>query len=404
MNKIIKYTLALGFIGFLTQSCEKQADATYWEDYYTPPVPPTPEEFTPDWSDSFSNFDKWETLVNDGEGEIKLGNDPDATWTQSDNGLNVVALGGWHHRITATQVKDDFVAEIKIRINSSNADFPKAGLFVGNIGGDVPRMWLGLDNWGGTNSVYRFVPDGPEWANFGPEDFDVHQWQVLKITKVGSKLSVFINGILSHELEDDAVLKIEGNIGLSVEGADVDVAYFRVNNFYDDFMNLDAWGPKPSPASTWSTETKGLKVFARSGWHHRAVTDMVAENFIAEFKLKLHDALGTYPKAGIMIGGLGGDVPRLIYGLDNYDGSSTVVKFIQGRPDGEWHNLDVDGLNVNEWQVLRVKKEGNTLVFYKDGLEYYREQGDHILGIQGQLGIIVEGCEADYDYISYKAI
>ncbi|MEN8250707.1 MAG: hypothetical protein ABFS32_17370 [Bacteroidota bacterium] len=395
MKNILKYTLVLVFILGITQSCVKQADATYWEDYYTPPIPPVTETFTPDWSDGFNDFNRWTTLVNDGEGEVKLGNDPNSTWTKGDNGLNVIANDGWDHRLISQTVKGDFVAEIKIKLNSLNGTYPKAGLFVGSTGGEAPKTWIGLD--GGTNNVYRFVP-GPMWTNFGPDPMDVFQWHIIKVEKKGDKLTTIIDGVVYEELTNEAINNIEGDIGISVEAAQADIEYFRVNNFYDDFITLDNWGPKPTIASEWDTEGKGLKVFARQGWHHRAVGENVSENFIAEFKLKMHDALGMYPKAGIMIGELGDGEPQMLFGLDNFDGGSSIVTFIQGRG---WKNIEIEGLNVEEWNVLRVRKQDDDIIFYKDGLEFYRETLS--IGVQGKIGMLVEGCSADYEYVSYKS-
>jgi hypothetical protein len=177
----------------------------------------------------------------------------------------------------------------------------------------------------------------------------------------------------------------------------------------DNFETMDRWerlendGEDQGLASVWTPSEKGLNVVARSGWNHRAMWEQVPDNFTVEFKIKMGEVEGEFPKAGIIIGELGGDAPKMILGLDNHNNTSTIVKFIQFRPDSEWANLSVPELNVHKWQVLRLKKEGENIYIYLNGIRVYYEKGGYIANIHGRLGLFVESSVCDYEFISYKA-
>ncbi|NOX64207.1 MAG: hypothetical protein GXO85_00065 [Chlorobi bacterium] len=397
--KLLKTALVLIFVAFLAQSCQKQAEATYMENYVTA------KAFTPDWTDNFSNMDRWKRLPNDGEVQ-KLGNDPNATWTKTAVGLHVLATGGWNHRIIRINdtVNGDFEAEFKARIDSANYKYPQAGIFVGNTGNGAPKMFLVLDNYKGGSLLSLFVP-GLGWWNNGkiPAGFDVHQWQVIKVVKEGNKLSVYINGQLVHEVTDDLVLKIQGYFGLSVGGSVADFEYVSFNGAKDTFKTLDAWGPKAAPASTWTTNGNGLQVYAHKGWNHRAIlADTVPKKFTVEFKVKLQNPNSGFPEAGIFIGELGNDPPKMVLALDNYGGGSAIVQYIQGRPHKEWIDYGPPDFDVNQWQTIRLKKDSDNIYVYVGGTRISFEKGSYITNIQGHLGIWVEGCNADFEFISFK--
>ena len=395
--KILKLVLAISIVAILTQSCEDQADATYMEDYLIA------EEFTPTWKDEFPDINAWTKLDNDGD-DMKLGNDANATWEKGDNGLNVEAAGGWHHRIIRDEITGDFTVEFKIKMNSSNSEYPKAGIFVGETGGDAPKLWLSLDNNGGGHSVAKFLPGSTngDWYNFGVDGFDCYQWQVIKAVKEGNKFTVYINDAEVLTEEGDYVANIVGKFGLSVEGCNADIEYVSVNGWTDNFENFDKWEPKASPSSTWTTNNDGLHVVALGGWHHRIFKETVPANFTVEYKVKLDNPNSTYPKAGLVIGELGKDAPSFILGLDHFDAGHSIVKFIQGRPRDEWQNFGVPDLDVKKWQTIRLKRVDNAIYIYMDSERVYFEQGDYITSIQGKLGLYVEGCDADFEFISYK--
>ena len=395
--KILNYILVISFVAIFMQSCEERADATYMDDFLVA------EEFIPIWTDEFADISNWSKIENDGE-EMRLGNDPDASWEKGTFGLNVQAAGGWNHRIIRDEIVGDFTVEFKIKLNSTSSDYPKAGIFVGDIGDVAPKLWLALDNWGGGNLLVKFLPGSVnnDWHNFGVPGFDCYQWQVIKAVKEGNKFTVYINGEEVTTEEGAYVADIAGNFGLSVEGCNADIEYVSVNGWTENFENFDNWQPKAEPASTWITDNDGLHVTARSGWHHRLVRETVPTNFTVEYKVKLDNPTSAYPKAGLFIGELGDGVPNLILGLDHYDGGSTVVKFIAGRPGGEWHNFGVSGMDVKKWQTIRLKKIDNAIYIYMDGIRVYFEQGDHIENIQGKLGLFAEGCQADFQFVSFK--
>ncbi len=173
----------------------------------------------------------------------------------------------------------------------------------------------------------------------------------------------------------------------------------------DNFTTLDTWSPLEAVVetpSTWTTDDNGLHITAIGGWNHRAVKDDLPTNFTVEYKVKMGNPTGSFPKAGIIIGDLGSVVPNLILGLDHASGGSSVVKFIPGRAGGEWHNFGISGFDVTKWQTIRLKKDGDAIYIYNNGMRVYFEQGDHINNIQGKLGLFAESCDADFEFISFK--
>lgn len=395
--KILKYISLYSLLAIILMACEEEPIATHMEDYLVA------EEFEPLWTDNFSNLDSWSQLPNDGD-DMRLGNDPDAEWTATPNGLNAVASAGWHHRIIRDVVSGDYMVEFKVKLNSSSADFPKAGIFMGELGDGVPKLWLALDNYGGGSSVVKFLPGSThgDWKNFGPEGFDVNEWQVIKAVKTGNTFTVYVNGIEMLSEEGDYVNDLTGNLGLSVEGCDVDFEYIKTASWTDKFDDLTLWEPKPALSSTWTGSDSGLNVSAKSGWNHRIIRQTVSENFTTEFKVKMIEESSTFPKAGIFIGDLGGDVPKIWLALDNFNESNVIAKFIKGRPGGEWQNLGIPGMDVKKWQTIRLKKNGNAIYIFVDGIRVFFEQGEYVSNIQGNLGLSVEGCEAEFEYIAYS--
>ena len=418
MKNLIKYTLALGIAGFFTQSCEKQGEATYMDDFLVA------EEFVPDWTDNLSTMDKWETLPNDGESgafypySYSVIDNPAATITRIDVGIKYDSYDEWWDQRFVREgfdVAGDFEIEFEVRMLAGTAVWQKTGIFVGEVGGSTPKIWLSLEGPVGDAKVNIHTGDGTvrQWYNADVGNFDVYDWQVIKAVRVGNKLTIYRNGNIVDQFTDDVVLGIEGKVGISAEGISAEFKYLKVNGVVDDFSSLDNadmgnWSNlvqhdldnmKPS---VWTPSENGLNVVANSGWNHRALGDAIPENFTVEYKVKINSANSTYPKAGLMIGELGGDAPSMILGLDNNGGGSSIVKFIKDRPGGEWQNFGVSGLDVHKWQTIRIKRAGDNMYIYINGIREYYEKGDYVANMQGRLGFIVEGCDTDYEFISYK--
>lgn len=174
-------------------------------------------------TDDFSDMSIWWPLDNN----VKKA----TAWTINDVGLNVVAPDGWNHRAVAdVVVAQDFTAEIKVKWNSSSSRFPKAGLFVGDLGGDAPSLVLGLDNnvdVNNGNSIVKFIQGHPEseWYNAVPQNFDISQWHILRARRIGDSMYMYIDGVRFYFETGAHISNIHGKFGILAEGCDVDIEY-----------------------------------------------------------------------------------------------------------------------------------------------------------------------------------
>ena len=398
----------------ITQSCEKQAEPTYMEDYLKA------EDFTADWTDDFANLDRWEMLPNDGEENLypfyyQVIDVPDAKVYPEDYGIRFDAYSnGWNQRFVRDgfDVDGDFEIEFKVKIieGTGSEDWQKGGFFIGDIGDNPPELWLTLENPVDVNhgNVNRYIPGAEEeWLKMDEGQLSVFDWQVLKVIKSGNNLKIYRNDQQILDYTNDIVNNIKGKVGICADGLSCDYEYLSVNGVKDDFTNMDNWSNleevTTTPPSVWTPGEDGLTVVAQEGWNHRAMWETLPENYIVEFKIKMGEPISTFPKAGIVIGELGDSTPKMILGLDNYAGESSIVKYIQSRPGDEWQNFKIPELNVKEWQLIRLKKTEDNIFVYINGYLAYYEKGEYIANMQGRLGLIVEGCEAYYEFLSYKA-
>ena len=405
-------------LAFFMQSCEEYSDPTYMEDYTQA------GEFTPDWTDNLATMDNWETLPNDGETYApywyEITNKPGSVITRTANGINFDAYGGWWDQ---RFIRDgfeiaentDFEIEMKLHIVAGTGDavWQKGGLIIGDIGGGEPEMWLSLENPlepnnGRVNTLCAKA--GLGWHNVDEGNFSVFDWQVIKVTRTGNTLKFYRNGAEINSVTTPDIPLIKGRVGLSAEALSAEYEYLMVNGVKDDFSdldnsdmgnwsNLDQHEVTPEPPSVWTPSDEGLHVIAKQGWNHRAMGDMVSENFTVEFKVKMYNSEGLASRAGIMVGELGNGEPSMVIALDNSNGGNSMAKFLGGALG----NFGAPDLNVNNWQTIRVQKSDDNLYIYINGTRAYYQKGDAITSIYGRLGMYVEGAEAEFKFISYKA-
>lgn len=425
-NKILKSIVGVVILALFSQSCYQDVEPTRMEEYLNAP------DYTPTWNDDFQDLENFEKMPDDGDVFFpyyyQITDKPGALVYRNSAGIKVEAYaGGWDQRFIRTgfEVNGDFEIEVKLHIvqGTGDAAWQKAGIIVGDIGSGVPNFWLSLENPVELNNgrVNRFLPGAAtEWLNMDEGNFSVFDWQIIKAVRTGNTLMIYRNGneILSYT--DDLVLNINGKVGISAEALSAEYEYLMVNGVTDDFadlddvamgnwINLDQYNTVGGIPSVWTTTENGVNVVAADGWNHRLVTDNVitqGQNFTAEIKLKWNNSNSRYPKAGLLIGELGNDAPNLIFGFDNNVDTNeghSVVKFIKGRPSGEWSNIIPSPYNISEWHTLRITRIDDSMYMYIDGIRTYFEKGAHISALQGKLGLIAEGCDADMEYLSYSA-
>ncbi|MEN8248782.1 MAG: hypothetical protein ABFS32_07600 [Bacteroidota bacterium] len=435
MKNIFKSIVGVVVLTMFMQSCMEYVDPTKMEDYLAAP------EFTPDMSYDKDAMIAWDDILNDGEEyfpySYQITNKPGSMIYRKNYGIRFDAYGGWWDQRmlrTGFDVEGDFEIEFKGRIVQGTGDavWQKGGIIVGDLGGSPSAMWLSLENPFEANKgrVCKYMPGVPsddndpnlngEWVWWLDEgNFNQFEWQVIKAVRVGNTLTLYRNGIEIYTETNDWVNNINGHVGLSVEALSFDFEYLTVNGVTENFADTDNltliednWYnldliPDMAP-SVWETTEEGLNVIARYGWNHRRVSDVTiaqGQDFTAEIKVRLNEGNARFPKAGLMLGDLGNDSPGFIFGLDNnvdVNEGNSAVKFIRGRPGGEWSNIIPSQFDISKWHVLRVSRIGDSMYLYIDGNRVYFEKGTHIGIIEGTLGLLVEGCDADIEYVSYK--
>jgi hypothetical protein len=415
--KILKITLSIALVAFFMQSClDIYTDPTYMEDYLVAP------EYTPDVTYDASDLYGWDRLPGDGEeyypNIYQVTNKPGSMIYRKSYGIRFDAYGGWWDQRfyrTGFDVNGDFEIEFKVRIVQGTGDafWQKAGIFVGDIGGNPANLWLSLENPVEPNNgrVNRYIPgSNPEWLNLDEGNFSVFDWQVIKAVRTGNNLKIYRNGNMILDYTNNLVNNINGKVGISAEALSGEYEYLTVNGVKDDFTDMDNWANLDKipvlPPSKWTLNDTILNVVASYGWHHRAVGEVVSGDFTIETKVRMNSTNSRYPKAGIMIGELGDDAPSLIYAIDanvDVNNGNSVVKFFPGRPGGEWSNVVPNDFNSNDWHSLRLDKIGDVMYVYVDGVRVFFEKGHYISNISGKMGLLVEGCDADFEFVSYKA-
>ena len=417
-----KITLGAVLLAFFMQSCEQieYTDPTHMEDYVAA------KEFTPDWTDKLASMDNWETLPNDGESyapywyEVMHSKEGLSAVTRTGNGINFDAYGGWWDQRFFREGFDitpdtDFDIEVKLHIVAGTGDavWQKGGIIIGDIGGEVPDMWFSLEN-PTTKEVPRVNvfcdKAGLGWLHMDAGNFSLFDWQTLRVTRTGNTLKFYRNGTEINTTTAPGVSTISGKVGLSAEALSTEYEYLMVDGVKDDFSSLDNadggnWtnlnqhAVSPDPPSVWTPSADGLHVIAKQGWNHRAMGDMVSGDFTTEFKVKVYNSEGLTSRAGIIIGELGNDEPSMIVALNNTNGANSVTKMVGGALT----NFSATSLNVNEWQTIRVQKVDDNLYIFIDGIRSYYEKGTGVENVSGRLGMYVEGCEAEFEFISFKA-
>ena len=423
--KTFKIIIGVFIVALFLQSCEDiYSEPTRMEDYLAA------SEFTPDWTDVLSTMDNWETLPNDGVASYfpysyEVTGKPGSVIKRTAEGIRFDAYGGWWDQRFIREGFDiaantDFEIEMKLHIvaGTGDATWQKGGLIIGDIGGADPIMWFSLENPLEPNNgrVNMLCPKaGLNWFNMDEGNFSVFDWQILKVTRVGDILTIYRNGVEINTVTAPDVSSISGKVGFSAEALSAQYEYLMVNGVKDDFSDLDNenmgnWtnlnqhpNAEGGPA-VWTPSADGLNVVALVGWNHRAMKEnlMVTESFTCEFEVSLNNPTGDSPKAAVMIGELGNNVPELVVGLDLEGGNHSVVKFLNGK---SWIKLQSpEGpINVQQFHKIRVTKNKDELFVYIDGNRAHYEKGDYVANIQGRLGVLVEDCEADFKSISYKA-
>lgn len=414
MKNITIVYIGIFVVALFMQSCEKMtySDPTHMEDYLAAP------EFTPDLVQDKDDMIEWERLEGDGESGYfpyiyQITDKPGSMIYRKDYGIRFDAYGGWWDQRTVRtgfEVNGDFEIEFKMRIVEGTGDavWQKAGIIVGDVGGDPAKLWLSLENPidPDLGRINRFIPGAsPKWFQIDKGNFSVFDWQVIKAVRTGNTLKIFRNGTEVDSYTNDLVANINGKVGLSAEALSADYEYIMVNGVKDDFTDMDNWENLDKtaviPPSEWTVTEESLNVVARYGLNHRAMWDAVPENFTTEFKIKIDNPNSSSPKAGILVGELGDGVPECYVGLDFEGDNNSVVKYINGKsviklksPAGEF--------SVKNWHTIRVSKLQDELFLYLDGVRIHFEKGSHITNIQGKLGVFVEGCEADFESVSVK--
>ncbi len=416
--KILKITLSIALVAFLMQSCENiYTDPTYMEDYLVAP------EFTPDVTYDASDLYEWDRIPGDGEEYYpfiyQVTNKPGSMIYRKSYGIRFDAYGGWWDQRairTGFEVDGDFEIEFEGRMVAGTGDavWQKGGVFVGDIGGADFKYMVSLENpfEPASGRVCRFLPGTQDvwtwWLDQG--NFNQFDWQVIKTVKSGNTLTIYRNGNKIWEETNAQVGTIKGKVGIYAEALSFEYKYVKVNGVVDDFTNMDNWSNLDKipvlPPSEWTLNDTILNVVASYGWNHRATGDVVSGDFTIEAKVKMNSTNSPFPKAGIMIGQLGGDAPSLIFAIDanpDVNNGNSVVKFFPNRPGGEWQNIIPNDFDSNDWHLLRMRKVGNVMYVYVDGVRVFFEKGDYISNINGKMGLIVEGCDADFEYVSIKA-
>lgn len=412
---IKRLSLSVAILALFMQSCEKMtySEPTRMEDYIVAP------EYTPDLTQNPSELNSWEKLNEDGEGTYfpyiyRITDKLNSMLYRKDYGIRFDAYdGGWGQRVHNNnfEVNGDFEIEFKGRIVQGTGDavWQKGGVFIGELGDAPAKLWLSLENPAEPENgrICRFIPGAPTewWWDIDHHNFSQFEWQVIKAVRIGNTLTIYRNGVQVATESGDYVTTLNGKVGLSTEALSFEYEYITVDGVKDDFTNMDNWTPLDKipvlGPSEWTLKEESLNVVARYGWNHRRMSEIVVpENFTTEFEIKINDVNASYPKAGIMIGELGDAVPELLVGLDLEGGNNSVVKFINGQPWIKLKSPEGD-IDVKSYHTIRVTKNADELFVYIDGNRAHYEKGAHVANIQGKLGIMAEGCEADFKSLSY---
>ena len=399
---------------FLVQSCEKMeySDPTHMEDYLKV------GEFTPDVVNDAEAMIGWDRLPNDGESKYypfiyQITGKPGSMIYRKPYGIRFDAYGGWWDQRTVREgfdVNGDFEIEFKMRfVDGTGDDFwQKAGIIIGDTGGDPAKLWLSLENPSEKHlqRVNCYISGAEvEWLRLDEGKFSATEWQVIKAVRTGSTFKVYRNGNEIYTVTNDLIANMNGKVGLSAEALSADFEYVKVNGVVDDFTNMDNWKnldaiPVMEP-SKWEITDEGLNVVARYGLNHRAISDYNVQDFTAEIKIKIDNPNSLNPKAGLMIGELGDGLPKILVGLDLEGGNNSIVKFIDGKT---WIKLQspAGAIDCTQWQLIRVNRIKDELFIYLNDIRIHYEKGDYLYDVNGKLGLLVEGCEADIEYVSIK--
>ena len=202
---IKKISLFVAVLAFAFQSCEKitYSDPTRMEDYLAVP------EFTPDWTDPFTNLDDWEYLK--------------GTWTPGPDGLTLIAGSRLQdrakHKDVIVALESSFTYEFEVRLYEPTGKKPKAGVMIGELGRSAPPIFIGLDFEGENHSVVKYLKVGGLSIKLqspnGP--IDVAQFHTIRVTKEVDELFVYIDGSRAHYEKGDQISSIEGGLCIAAE-------------------------------------------------------------------------------------------------------------------------------------------------------------------------------------------
>jgi hypothetical protein len=183
-------------------------------------------------TDYFNDFTSNWTISNTGE-----------NWNSSGSPLVFSSKGwGWDQRAVINDVvlEGDFNVELKARITERMSDFwPRLGFFIGGTlrGGEMPKYLFALDanDIGGTArydivSISYYLHD---WihTNMVLSDFDVRNWNIIKLEKRGNELKTFVNeNLISIDFTNNNE-DVSGNLGIFGENAHGEFEYISFELF-----------------------------------------------------------------------------------------------------------------------------------------------------------------------------
>lgn len=125
-------------------------------------------------------------------------------------------------------------------------------------------------------------------------------------------------------------------------------------------------------------------------------------DYVVEAKLRFLSHAHAWATAGFFINGsLEGQDPVLVFGL--MADATNMIGIHKARPAGwQAEHAVVEGMNSEDWTLLRIEKVGSLVQFFVNDEVF----GDPITfeNLEGNIGLMGEFSEAEYEYISYRQL
>jgi len=326
---------------------------------------------------------------------------------------------------TDPQTWTDFAAEVKMSVDLANNNNCGLMLRSSNIGAG-PDNYTGyfagigkISEVNGTGVIIGRADGSWHTVKTVPWDIRAGQTYTLKAVTYGSRLAVFVDGVLAAVV--DGVMYPAGTIGLRSYNEAFKVYDVRVRNVTADDLNAFDYPAAPSfsddfsdaavSAGLWTpygntaqiTFSNGAIVFG-SDTNVKAVAGQTAwGNYVCEADIRRTGGSAS-GDAGIMF-----RVTSPGSGSDGYHGyyfGVTNTNYVVGWADGGWHQIANAPSGAvkpqNQYNHLKVVANGSDLYYYVNGALVYSMTDTRFAA--GQIGLRSYNMAFSADNVTVRAI